>query len=186
MPWPPRIVLNGCCFVLKRCVKFWLLLCISTLSVAASTDADSDGVADTADRCKATPVNAVVNQQGCHFDQAGALFTVRFEAGSAWVSAEQTLLLRQIAKQLAEIIHHFPGVQVAIRGFNGGEADRSRAENLSLLRAKAVMRQLKLSRVPAAAMSVVGMGQAAVAAEAEQAQRVDVLVLDWRPDNGGD
>lgn len=165
--------------MLKRYASLGLLLCWSVISGAAPVDSDGDGVANAADRCAHTPANSRVNKQGCHFDKEGALFTVQFEAGSAWVSAEQTLQLRQLAKQLSDIVRDFPGAQVSIRGFNGGKADRSPADDLALLRAKAVMRQLKLSRVPAEAMTAISLGQAVVAAEAKQAQRVDVLVLSW-------
>lgn len=156
------------------------MLCLLP-SAGLAADSDKDGVNNAVDRCANTPRHSKVNPKGCHFDHAGALFTVQFKAGSAWISGEQTLALRRVAKQLAAIIKDFPGTQVAVRGYNGGEQDHSKAEDLSLMRAKTVMRQLKLSRVPPAAMRVEGMGRAAVAGKAAQARRVDVLVLEWQP-----
>jgi outer membrane protein OmpA-like peptidoglycan-associated protein len=161
-------------YLLSACL--WLS---SSLAVAADTD--KDGIHNRADQCPQTPTAKAVNQQGCHFQHAGALFTVHFKPGSAWVSGEQTLAIRNAAKQLNEILRQFPGTQVAVRGFRGGSKDRSSADNLSLMRAKNVMRQLKLSRVPAEAMQVEGLGRAAVAGDEAAARRVDVLVLDWPP-----
>lgn len=155
------------------------LVAITPLATAA--DADKDGISDRRDQCAGTPAGLTVNQKGCHFEHAGSMFTVSFKPGSAWISGEQTLALRNVAKQLAAIVGDYPGAQIAVRGFSGGDADQSKAENLSLMRAKAVMRQLKLSRVPAAAMQAEGLGRAAVAGNEAAARRVDVLVLDWRP-----
>ena len=148
---------------------------------ASGPDTDKDGVANNRDRCPQTPLNKPVNLSGCPFPYEGALFTVQFKPRSAWIDGDQTLALRQVAKQLLEVMDEFPGAEVAVRGFHGGKSDQSKAENLSAMRAKAVMRQLKLSRVPKQAMQVEGLGRAAVAGKEADARRVDVLLLEWRP-----
>ncbi len=156
-----------------------LLLAVS--ASATANDGDQDGVSDAIDRCPKTPANAAINNSGCHFQHTGELFTVQFKPGSAWINAEQTLALRNVAKQLKRIVNAFPGTQIAVRGFHGGGTDQSPAEDLSSLRAKNVFRQLKLSQLPATAMIVKGMGRAAVANNEAAARRVDILVLDWPP-----
>ncbi|MDD9893758.1 MAG: OmpA family protein [Gammaproteobacteria bacterium] len=144
-------------------------------------DIDNDGLDDRYDQCVDTPPNATINSHGCHFRYAGSMFSISFKAGSAWVEAEQTLILRDVAKSLAEIMSQFPGATVAVTGYQGGRKDNSVAENLSLLRAKAVARQLRLSRVPFKLMTVTGRGRAAVAGDPAAAQRVDILIKDWKP-----
>lgn len=174
--------------IIKRYVLtfFWLLLVslvVPTLAQAADRDADQDGVQDADDRCALSPPNQAVNPKGCHFRYEGAMFTVRFKAGSSWVDAEQTLALRDVAKMLARTSREFAGLRVSVRGYSGGAADASKAENLSLLRAKQVARQLKVSGLSDDAIEIRGLGRASVGGDAQGARRVDILVLPWHPPN---
>lgn len=159
-----------------------LLLCASVCALPLlAADSDADGVVNGQDDCASTPRTALVNARGCHFAQAGGLFSVSFEPGSAWVDAEQILALRSVAKQLNDWRQDFPGLQIAIRGFRGDQSDNSKAEQLSLLRAKAVWRQLKQARFPEEAMRLEALGRAVVAGDQSTARRVDILLLPWAP-----
>lgn len=109
------------------------------------------------------------------------MFTVRFKAGSSWVDAEQTLALRDVAKMLARTNRDFAGLRISVRGYNGGAADASKAENLSLLRAQQVARQLKASGLDTSAIEIRGLGRASVGGDTQNARRVDILVLRWQP-----
>ncbi|MGP5119613.1 OmpA family protein [Psychrobacter alimentarius] len=69
-------------------------------------DSDGDGVLDDIDMCPATPLNVVVEEQGCPFTGMGVDLKMEYRAfftkGSSELSKEYQLDLDKVAKKLKE------------------------------------------------------------------------------------
>jgi len=69
-------------------------------------DSDGDGVLDDIDMCPATPLNVVVEEQGCPFTGMGVGLKMEYRAfftkGSSELSKEYQLDLDKVAKKLKE------------------------------------------------------------------------------------
>lgn len=147
---------------------------------AAVADSDGDGVPDDSDACPTTPAGATVDAKGCVVGAKIVLDNIRFDKGSAELTAAAMAMLDEAAKGLngqAEIV-----VEVAGHTDAQGRADYNLM--LSLLRAENVRRYLIDKGVSRYRLFVEGYGETRPVAPNDteegraQNRRVDLDQLD--------
>ncbi|MDX1747024.1 MAG: OmpA family protein, partial [Halobacteriales archaeon] len=120
------------------------------------TDADDDGVNDSADECPDTPPGSTVNEKGC-VEFVGKTFTlegVQFDTGSAEILPES----EQILQRALAVMKDNPDVRVEIGGHTDSRGRAAMNRKLSLDRAEAVKRWLVDAGIDASRMTTKGYG----------------------------
>jgi outer membrane protein OmpA-like peptidoglycan-associated protein/outer membrane protein W len=119
----------------------------------APSDADRDGVADTADQCPDTPAGERVGPQGCSCDVSVQLV---FEFDSATLTAADRTELDRVAARLQEL--RFVGGEAG--GYTDSTGDDAYNLDLSKRRAQAAVDYLATKGVDASRITVAGYGEA--------------------------
>lgn len=107
---------------------------VSTLT----QDTDKDGVADSIDACASSPLNAIVNSQGCDFFGTAAP-GVEFADEASTLDANSMKALNEVVASLQE----FPDIKVAIGAYSPLTGDPAADLLLSRRRTIAVIRYLR-------------------------------------------
>lgn len=102
-------------------------------------DTDSDGVADSDDKCPNTAKDTVVNAWGCaETEKAAVKLNVEFPAGKAVVSEKA----KADIKELADFMKKYPETTVEIAGHTDNTGSEKTNLKLSKARAEAVVNAL--------------------------------------------
>ena len=119
-------------------------------------DSDSDGVADSADRCPGTPSGTLVDARGCPMTDGFVLRNVNFELDSAQLTASSKLILDNVATTLKAPSNNNIAVQI------GGHTDVVGTEAYNLMlsqqRAESVRQYLIGKGVDASRLRAEGFG----------------------------
>lgn len=107
--WVSALLLSGCQNLIQKnpIAKPIATAVANTQNIAANLDSDGDGILDDKDRCPGTPINIMVDKNGCppslllegHLKMEYRAF---FAKGSSELSKEYQLELDKIAEKLQE------------------------------------------------------------------------------------
>ena len=149
---------------------------VEVVEAEDNADSDDDGVLDSADRCPGTPVNTVVNEEGCtpaalkpaaDERKVLALKGVTFELNSDQLRAESSGVLDEAASTLNT---EYPQAQVEVAGHTDDTGDEAYNQDLSQRRAEAVRQYLITQGVDESRLTAVGYGEAQPVADNSTAQ----------------
>lgn len=118
-------------------------------------DADSDGVADEADKCPGTPRGTEVDKNGCAIISKVVLKGVNFATGSSKLlpAASETL------KSVASAMKADPSIKVEVGGYTDSVGEEAKNQALSERRAKSVKTFLVNEGVDAGRLTTKGYGE---------------------------
>lgn len=104
-----------------------------------ATDADGDGVPDTADKCPNTPAGAKVNAYGCQEkEKAEVRLNLVFPAGKSVITSDQ----KGQVEEVAQFMKQNASTKVTIEGHTDNTGSEALNKKLSKLRAEAVRQSL--------------------------------------------
>jgi outer membrane protein OmpA-like peptidoglycan-associated protein len=124
-------------------------------AVGGTVDSDGDGVIDEVDACPESPVGMVVDGTGCLIEQTVTLRGVRFEPGSARLTADARLALDEVARTLK----NQRSLAVEISGHTDSQGNDDFNLLLSQQRAESVRQHLIGRGVAPERLTAVGMGE---------------------------
>jgi OOP family OmpA-OmpF porin len=113
-------------------------------------DTDGDGVFDPYDQCPDTPLGARVDDRGCW-----VISDVNFKTDSATIKPENGRNIDQVA----HVLINNPNVRVRVDGHTDSRASERHNMDLSLHRAKSVVRALIQRGIPMTRMEAMGFGE---------------------------
>ncbi|MGQ0701361.1 MAG: OmpA family protein [Panacagrimonas sp.] len=124
-------------------------------------DSDQDGVADAADACPETTRGMTVDGQGCLVEQSIALRSINFDSGSARLTADAKIALKEVARGLAGD----PDLRVEIVGHTDNVGNDGYNMILSQQRAQSVRQYLIGQGVKSGRLKATGLGETAPVAD---------------------
>jgi len=128
-------------------------------------DTDADGVEDEIDQCPDTISGATVDAKGCAAFE-GSLDGVKFESGSARLTANAMIILDDAAAE----IRKYPELKILVAAHTDSQGSAAFNQQLSQKRAESVRQYLIGKGVKAASLTAEGFGEAQPVASNDTAE----------------